>query len=107
VLLEGCSLTVNFLPSVVYPSEVLLGHCNFVFDEFSVFSGLVSSCFVSICDEGEVGDLFAVISLLGSVDLIGGGLGIEISLFEIIEELEGTIYCISCSSLHIHKIHNS
>jgi hypothetical protein len=45
---EIFSLSVDFLSSVVDPNKIFLGYLNFIFNVFSVGSGVITSGFVGI-----------------------------------------------------------
>jgi hypothetical protein len=97
------SLSADFVSSVVDPSEVFLSDLDFGFNVFSVGGGVVAGGLVLVGDREELGDLVADFLLDGSVDLIGGSLGIEVGLFKVSEQLQGGINSVSSLCLHVEQ----
>ena len=102
VISEFLSLSGDFSFSVINPDKVLVGGFDFSLQPFSVFSGFVSDSFILVGYGSELLDLSAEGFFLSSVDLVGSGLSIDVSLFQGVQKVESGINGVSSACLGIH-----
>jgi len=98
---KSFSLLVDVVSSVVDPSKVFSGNLDLVLDVLSVGGGFITNLLVSISNGGEVLDELSVLSFLGGVNFVGLGLGINVGLLEVSEEVKGTLHGVNGLGLHV------
>jgi hypothetical protein len=94
---------LDFFAAVIDPNKVFLSNLDLGLDFLSVFCGSITDSLVLVSDGGKISNSLTELSLLCLVNFISTVLCINVSLFEVSEQLQGRVNGIDCTALHVHQ----